>query len=271
MVCAPYSPTVTIMGVLNVTPDSFSDGGAHYGFDSALREARTLRNSGADIVDIGGDSTRPGSMCVGENEEWRRIGPIVTALGREFPISVDTHHAATAEKALDAGAEIINDISGGLDSDMFRVVSKYNSRLAIMYSRCSAPHLFDKPVPEDLIGCIKDFFEERIIAAEKAGLKKDKLIFDPGMGAFISPHPEDSLLVLRKLVELSMFGQLLIGISRKGFLNLFGESEPIERDPIGAMIAERIVRTFSKLQRKVIIRTHNPKLQRQFLEVSAQL
>lgn len=253
---------IGLVGILNITPDSFSDGGGFPTLKEQIAHAHALIDGGASIVDIGGDSTRPGSVCVGIEEEWRRIGPAVEALAPVMPISVDTHHSEVARRALQGGAKFINDVSGG-SVEMFDVVQRHNAKIVVMYSRCTAPHLFDKPTPADLVSAIKDFFSDRLQISKQRGLARDQIFFDPGMGGFVSESPRDSFLLIQKLRELQSFEPLYIGVSRKGFLQLMTHEKPHERDAVSAYIGARIVEQLST--HSLFLRVHNPKLQREFL------
>lgn len=229
---------VKIAGVLNVTPDSFSDGGLYCGRSAAISRAREMLRQGASIIDIGGDSTRPGSVCVGPDEELSRVLPIVAELSGEAFVSIDTHHAVTAKKALAVGAKLVNDVSGGGDPGMFAVVAEASAKIVIMYSRCPRPHEFGPEPAGDLIENCKRFFLQRIEAARICGLSESSIILDPGMGAFVSSNPDCSYEILRRLAELAELGlPLMIGISRKGFLTQPGELNITDRDALSARLA----------------------------------
>ena len=254
------SKDTKIVGILNVTPDSFSDGGRFLDVSLAVKQAEKLFQEGADIIDIGGDSTRPGSLCVGSKEEWLRISEVVKEVSKRGVVSVDTHFAETAQKALEAGATMINDVSGGLDPDMFGVVASFNAQIAIMYSRCSVPHLFDLPRPANLIDAIKSFFDERIVRAHSAGLRRENLIFDPGMGGFLSSNPEDSFLILDELSAFANYSPMLIGISRKGFLNSRVSSDLEARDQFSSELGARLAKRPDRKQ-GLYLRVHNVQIQ----------
>lgn len=248
---------VRIAGVLNITPDSFSDGGRYFSPETALSRAREMLSKGADLIDIGGDSTRPGSNCVGEDEELRRILPVVEELSSEAQISVDTHHAAVADAALKAGAKIINDISGGGDPEMFKTAASLGGKIIIMYSRCPKPHDFSLEPQGDIIQNCKAFFFSKLEIARRAGLRDDSIILDPGMGAFISANPDRSFELISRISELREFGlPIMLGISRKGFLKRPGEETPADRDLLSAELAAQAVSRLSGVG-EVYIRAHN--------------
>ena len=206
-----------LVGILNVTPDSFSDGGEFLDTKAAIEHARVLKGQGAAIIDVGADSSRPGSICVGEEEEWRRLQPVLASLEKDMTVSVDTHFVGTAEKAIRGGAKIINDISGG-SAEMFKLAADTGTSVVIMYSRCSQPHVFDLPVARNLIADIKSFFDRQCRLATSVGLPKEQIIFDPGMGGFISDKAGDSAALVDAIGSFEEYRRLFIGISRKGFL-----------------------------------------------------
>jgi len=249
-------------GILNVTPDSFSDGGHYFDVASALTHAEKLLDDGADVIDIGADSTRPNSRCVGEDEEWRRLEPVVNALAGKMALSIDTHHAAVAERALRSGARGINDISAGADPNMFRVVREFGGELVLMYSRCPAPHNYVQSQEVFSFDEIIHFFQERVECALREGVPQEKLILDPGMGAFIG-GPKNSWYVLSQLSRLDMFGlPILLGVSRKGFLKAQDDDTPESRDAASAVAA--LLSSLS-CSSPVYVRTHNVAMTRRFL------
>jgi dihydropteroate synthase len=202
------------MGILNITPDSFSDGGNFFNEEAALKQALRMEQEGADIIDVGGESTRPGSVQVSEEEEIRRVTSIIQLLSKELklPISVDTYRAKTAEAAINAGAHLINDIWGlKYDPDMAAVVAKYNVPVCVMHNRTSG-HEYQNLV-EDML----QELEESIELAHKAGIKDDKIIIDPGIG--FAKTWEQNLEVMRQLNAFKSLGYpILLGASRKSFI-----------------------------------------------------
>lgn len=217
-----------VMGILNVTPDSFYDGGRFQDLERALDHAHKMIKEGADIIDIGGVSTRPGSEAISLEEELRRVIPVVKELSRQTnrPISMDTYHAAVAKKALDSGAQMINDVSGLGDPDMAKVVASYGAPLIIMHIK-GRPHRMQKrPVYKDLLGEIINFLRKKVEKALDAGLKESSIIIDPGIG--FGKNPEQSLEVLQGLEKLKSLGlPIMVGTSRKSFIGL----SPEERLP----------------------------------------
>lgn len=248
---------VALVAILNVTPDSFSDGGKFTRLESALAQARQLRAEGADFIEIGGDSTRPGSRCVGAQEEWLRIAPLLQELRGEMPLAVDTHHAEVAKRALEFGVSIINDVSAGADPQMFPCVAGSATKLALMYSRCPRPHLFGPEGEGDLVQMILEFWNARLASALAAGLSEEQLVFDSGMGAFISEKPQRSLELLGRYSELQSFGHsLMLAISRKGFTRQAQETCIDERDRRSQELALDVLEK-ANLSHPVYLRVHN--------------
>lgn len=238
---------INLVGILNVTPDSFSDGGKYFDSQTAVAKGVEMFSSGANLVDVGGDSTRPSSACVGAEAEWARIEKPVKALSKLGRISVDTHHAAVADKALQAGAEIINDVSAGYDPDMFGVVSDHRAKIILMHSRCEFPHMFGEEKHGDIIENICTFFAPRIEKALANGVGQSCIILDPGMGGFISTKPARSIELIERFSELESLGfPLMIGISRKGFLKKADELAIEERDELSIELARKVIGALSK-------------------------
>jgi dihydropteroate synthase len=210
-----------VMGILNATPDSFYDGGKYDDLESALNHARKMIDDGADIIDVGGESTRPGSSYVPAEEELRRVIPIIKELSRETdkPVSVDTYKAVVADKAIEAGAQVVNDISGlQADNEMVRVVAANNTPVIIMHIK-GQPHNFPKePIYDDLISEIIQFFKKKIDFAVKSGIADNNIIIDPGIG--FGKTPLHNLEILKRLSELKCLNRpVMIGTSRKSFIS----------------------------------------------------
>lgn len=215
------SEKTLVMGILNVTPDSFYDGGKHYDIEDALNRARKMIDDGADIIDIGGESTRPNSSYVSADEEIRRIVPIIKELSKEIhiPISIDTYKADVADKAIKAGAQIINDISGlQADKEMVRVAATNNTPIIVMHIK-GRPHDFPKdPVYVELIPEIISFLERRIEYSIKSGIAHDKIIIDPGIG--FGKGTKHNVEILRQLNKFKCLNlPIMIGTSRKSFIS----------------------------------------------------
>ena len=213
-----------LMGVLNVTPDSFSDGGDYYTIESALAQAENMVKSGVDIIDIGGQSTRPGAAEVSLEEEIDRVIPVVQILRQKaeifgsVPISVDTTRAQVAKPAVEAGADIINDISGAtFDSEMLSTVAQLKVPIILMHIR-GTPQTMQKLTDyRDLIGEIREFLESRIAAAVAAGIDKSHIILDPGIG--FAKNYSQNLEILQHLGKFrGLDCPILVGVSRKSFI-----------------------------------------------------
>jgi dihydropteroate synthase len=219
-----------IMGVLNVTPDSFSDGGAYLDSEAAITRALQLERDGADIVDVGGESTRPGAMPVSVEEEQRRILPVIEGLGGKLwiPISIDTRHAEVAKACLDAGAEIVNDVSGlETDPHLAEVARRARAPLILMHMRGAPQTMQQKPFARDVMRNVTSGLRASIAVARRSGLAKSQLLLDPGIG-FGKSH-EQNFQLLARLPELARLGcPIVVGTSRKAFLGkaLAKPSEP---------------------------------------------
>jgi dihydropteroate synthase len=209
-----------IMGILNVTPDSFSDGGLFSNEGKAISHARDMAAAGADIIDIGGESTRPGAEPLTEDEELRRIVPLIELLSKELaiPISVDTYKASVARKALEAGASIVNDISGlRFSPDMADVVAENGAAVVIMHIKGTPRNMQQNPVYDDLIGEIIAYLDEGLAIAERAGIDREKTLIDPGIG--FGKTLEHNLTILNRLDEFRALGRpIVLGTSRKKFI-----------------------------------------------------
>ncbi len=216
----PLDAGPLIMGVLNVTPDSFSDGGRYLDPDAAVAHAVAMAEQGADLIDIGAESTRPGSDPVDEKEEIRRLIPVVGAVCRKVsvPVSVDTTKAAVARKALDAGAAIVNDISAlRFDPLMKAVVAETGAGLVLLHMQGTPKTMQQAPSYRDVIEEIRQFFVERIRAALEAGIGAEQILLDPGIG--FGKNLAHNLSVLAHLDAFVALGYpVLVGVSRKAFI-----------------------------------------------------
>ena len=255
-----------IMGILNVTPDSFSDGGEFLSIDRALKHCEEMLENGASIIDIGGESTRPGSEPVPLKEEIRRTIPVIEEirkkLGDKFFISIDTYKSEVAEKALDAGADIVNDISGfHFDPEMAKLVAKRGCPAVIMHIKGTPKDMQKNPYYEDVVREIIQYFEKTIEDAKEKGVKEEQLIIDPGIG--FGKRLKDNLSILKRLSEFKILGlPILIGTSRKSFIGaITGESDPKKRlEGTLASIYASIIRGAK------IVRVHDVKETKKFLD-----
>ena len=215
-----------IMGILNVTLDSFSDGGKFFNVAKALQRAKQMIKEGADIIDVGGESSGPGSKFVTVEEELRRVIPVIKKLApvakkRKILISVDTYKAEVARQAILAGARIVNDVTALRgDPKMAEVIADSGVKIVLMYSKDSSARTTRKKKRyKDVVKTVMRFLEERIDFALKSGIKRSQIIIDPGMGMFLSAIPKYSFEILRRLAEFKRLGfPILIGASRKSFL-----------------------------------------------------
>ena len=255
-------PYPAVMGVLNVTPDSFSDGGQFMAPERALAQARRMIAEGADVIDIGAESTRPyGAQPVSADEERKRLQPVlaeVIALG--VPVSIDSMKSSVVAWALDAGAAMANDVWGlQRDSDMAEVLAKRSSPVIIMHNRDKA----DAGI--DIMRDIADFFTRSLAIAAKAGIATDRIVLDPGIG--FGKTPEQSMTALARLNELVVFNlPLLVGASRKRFISTVMPSEPHQR--LGGSIAAHLIAARGGAR---IIRTHDVAETVQALRVAAAI
>ena len=208
-----------VMGVVNVTPDSFSDGGTFVHADAAIAHGLAMAAGGADIVDVGGESTRPGAQPVQPAEEWRRVGPVVTQLAAAgLVVSIDTMHRVTAERALLAGARIVNDVSGGLfDPDLPRLVADAGVPYVVMHWRARSADMQSRAVYDEVVRDVCAELSMRVDSLLALGISADQLVLDPGLGfAKTAAH---NWVLLAHLDELLALGRpLLVGASRKSFL-----------------------------------------------------
>jgi len=215
-----FSQRTFIMGILNVTPDSFSDGGVFFNPDHAVMQALRMQDDGADIIDIGGESSRPGSEKISIKEEIRRIVPVIEALAKKVrvPLSVDTCKSEVAEAALSAGASLVNDIRGlRFDPKMAGVVAAYEVPVVVMHIKGSPKNMQHNPVYTALIPEIMDYLHESIGIARKAGIADDRIIIDPGIG--FGKTVKHNLEIINGLHEFEGFEKpILLGHSRKSFI-----------------------------------------------------
>ncbi|HEY7298884.1 MAG TPA: dihydropteroate synthase [Xanthobacteraceae bacterium] len=251
------------MGILNVTPDSFSDGGRFLAPQSAIDHARRLVSQGADILDIGAESTRPygGAVKISPQEEWQRLAPVlpaVTALG--IPVSIDTMKAKVASDAIAAGAAIVNDVWGlQRDPDMARVVAEHCVPIIAMHNRDAADPAID------IMADIGAFFSRSLDIAARAGITEDRIVLDPGIG--FGKTPEQSMTAIARLTELKTFGMpLLVGASRKRFIDAVSPSAPDRR--LGGSIAAHLLAVENGA---VIVRAHDVGQTVQALRVAAAI
>lgn len=230
--CFHWGQRTYIMGILNVTPDSFSDGSEFNTVAAALTQAKALMAAGADIIDVGGQSTRPGAQEITLAEERNRVLPVLHALRKEIslPISVDTTRALVAEAAVKAGADLVNDISGGtFDQEMLPTVARLSVPIVLMHIRGNPQTMLQLTDYEDLMGEISTFLIKQVAKATAVGIDREKIIIDPGIG--FAKNYEQNLKLLRRLDELRQLNcPILVGPSRKSFIGrIINQPDPKAR------------------------------------------
>lgn len=256
------------MGILNVTPDSFSDGGQYFNPEKAIARGKQLEQESADIIDIGGESTRPGSEPVPEDEEIRRVLPVIEELASKVrvPISIDTYRASVARRAIEAGAQIVNDISGlRFDDNMPEVVTAARAGIVIMHSRGSREDLHKQPRAENPIAEVDRGLHDSVTKAKAVGISDDAIVIDPGIG--FGKGAEESMLVLKNVSSFSKLGYpLLIGASRKSFIRSLITWSVEARDWANAATA-----VFGIINGVHIIRVHDVPQTRAIADVTDRL
>ena len=243
---------VRIMGVLNATPDSFSDGGKFFDTAIALEQIARMTEEGADVIDIGGESTRPGSRGVDEAEEIRRVIPILERMDMDAGplVSVDTSKAGVARAALDAGAHIVNDVTGLRDPEMRAVIAESGAAAIAMHMKGEPRTMQDDPVYEDLMGELSGYLRESARRAEGDGIRS--VLVDPGVG--FGKSRDHNLEILRRMGELRDLGYpLVVGVSRKSFVGAITNVEAAGERLIGSKVAE----AFAVIGGADMIRTHD--------------
>lgn len=249
--------TTVVMGILNVTPDSFADGGRHFSIEDALNRARQMITESVDIIDVGGESTKPGADRVSESEEEARVIPVITELAKlGTPISIDTTRASIAAKAIALGAAYVNDVSGGLaDPKMYSVIANNPAvQYIIMHWRAHSKTMQEHATYKDVVREVKEELEERINSAIEAGVNPEQIIIDPGIG--FSKLAEHNWELLRNIDRLALLGYpILIGASRKRFLGeLTGSDNPDDREAASIAITSMVAK-----QNVWGVRTHSVK------------
>lgn len=252
----PIHSRTCVMGILNVTPDSFSDGGQHLTAKKAVQRAEEMAAEGADIIDIGGESSRPGARPISVQEELKRVIPVISTLKErlDIPISVDTYKSEVARKALKEGASMINDISAlNFDKKMAETVAEFNAGIILMHMRGEPATMQENPSYSDLLAEIFDFLKQNVEKAEDAGIAPDKIIIDPGIG--FGKSLENNLEILSKLNYFQSLGKpILAGPSRKTFIgDITGRDIPDREFGTAAALSAAIMNGAD------IVRVHNVK------------
>ncbi|MFN7965909.1 MAG: dihydropteroate synthase [Acidobacteriota bacterium] len=260
---------VRVMGVLNATPDSFSDGGRFVDQSAAIAAALAMADEGADIIDIGGESTRPAALPVDPTEEKERVIPLITALKREsasLRISIDTRNASTARHALDAGADMVNDVSALSDPAMAPLIAHTGVPVVLMHLRGTPRTMQRDTHYDDLLGNLSDFLAERAKSATEAGIAGDRILVDPGFGFGKSPRGNEE--ILRQLKALTSLGlPLLVGMSRKRFI---GERTGVVL-PDARLAGSLAAAVAAALAGASVVRVHDVRATREALAVASAL
>jgi dihydropteroate synthase len=263
--CGPFRLSLErplVMGVVNVTPDSFSDGGLYASTEQAVAHARRLLGEGADILDIGGESTRPGAAPVALDEERRRVLPVLDALaGCGVPLSVDTRKPEFMLEAIAAGAAMINDVTALTAPAALTAVAKTPVAVCLMHMQGEPGTMQENPTYQDVVREVRDYLAQRVAAAERSGISRDRIVADPGFG--FGKTVEHNLALLRSLAEFRSLGvALMAGLSRKAMLGKLTGREPRER--VHASVAAALLAVQNGAQ---IVRVHDVAATRDALAV----
>jgi len=260
-----------IVGIVNCTPDSFSDG--IFGLDPAtligqvrtaettIDRAKALVDAGAQMLDVGGDSTRPGSQCTDDELEWRRIEGVLSYFCHRIPVSVDTHKAEIARRALALGASMINDITGGSNTHLVETVANSRALYTYMFNAYGTAHQFDTPrtrvSQENVISTISSWATKRSHDLAGQGISLARQVVDPGLGGFVSPDPAVSRRIIENFWEIaSPATRRMFGCSRKGFLKQPNENSPSDRDDLSAQLGAKVAAK-APLTSTIYLRVHN--------------
>lgn len=255
----PRPGRCVVMGILNVTPDSFSDGGRYFDHDAAVAHGLAMHRAGADYVDVGGESTRPGAQRVDLEEEAARVLPVVTDLAAEgVAVSIDTMRASVAEAAVRAGAVLVNDVSAGqADPDMARCVADLGVPWVLMHGRGPSATMNERAVYQDVVAEVRAELQQRVDAALAAGVDPSRIVVDPGLG--FAKHGEHNWALLRNLDRFTELGfPVLIGASRKRFLGeLLADAEGNHRPTEGRGLATAVISGLAALAGAWGVRVHD--------------
>ena len=264
----PCSRRVLVMGILNVTPDSFSDGGRFLDPQRALARFECMVSEGADLVDVGAESTRPGSQAIDEQEEIRRLKPVLEVIGKRatVPLSVDTQKAGVAERAIDWGAVLINDISAlEHDSRMGRVIAKTKAGLVLMHKRGTPHDMQEYCHYENVVEEVRDYLGKRIRHAEELGIAREQMLIDPGIG--FAKNAQQNLSLLKGLGSFQQLGRpVLVGVSNKSFIGTV-TGQPVEKRVMGTATAVAVA-VFGGAR---MVRVHDVGLMRDVVRMSEAL
>ena len=249
-------PRPSVMGIVNVTPDSFSDGGVNFRAGDAIASARRMVAEGAAIVDVGGESTRPGAEPVTAEEELGRVAPVLKAVARELPVSIDTAKAKVARRALELGAELVNDVTAlRADPDLAGVVADSDAYLCLMHMQGEPRTMQADPRYDDVVSDVKAFLEQRLGFAVDAGIRENRICLDPGIG--FGKTVEHNFELVRRLGELTELGRpVVVGFSRKSSLGKILGDPRAKTGPLSASIAAAVA---AYERGATIVRVHDVK------------
>jgi dihydropteroate synthase len=258
------------MGVINVTPDSFSDGGVNYAPESAIDAGLRMMDEGADLLDIGGESTRPGAAEVSGGEELRRVAPVVEALAkRGATVSIDTMKPSVALAALKAGAEMVNDVTALSHPEMLQIVASSGCTVCLMHMQGNPRTMQQNPTYDDVVCDVRDYLAERAGFAQECGIRHDQIWIDPGIG--FGKTPLHNLLLIKNLSVLVDLGfPVLVGVSRKSFIGRLlrpADPLPVEERLEGTLAAQVV----AQLNGARIIRTHDVKEARRAMDMAVAI
>jgi dihydropteroate synthase len=264
-----FGPDPVLMGVLNVTPDSFSDGGEFFGVEPAVAQAEKMFDEGAQVIDVGGESTRPGSDPVSPEEELRRVLPVIQTMLSTRPdsiVSIDTYRSSVAEAALDAGAGAVNDVTALGDPRMAGLMAERGCPIILMHMLGEPKSMQQHPRYEDVVREVRDFLAERAQQALRAGVELENIILDPGIG--FGKTPEHNLKLLKRLDSLVELGfPVLVGVSRKSFLGKITGSE----DPKSRLFGTVAANVLAYERGASLFRVHDVRANKEALAVAAAI
>ena len=262
-----FTKNPNIMGILNLTPDSFSDGGKFNKESKGIKHAINLFNLGADIIDIGGESTRPGSKTISDNDEWKRIGITIKKISKEIPLSLDTRKSKIMEMGIKTGIKLINDVSGlNYDLETINILNKYKTPFVIQHSQGTPENMQNNPSYKNELLDIYDFFEEKIKYLRSKGIKHNNIAVDPGIG--FGKNLKHNMSLIRNISIFHTLGlPILIGVSRKRFIKELAEKND-SKERIGGSIASSLYLLMQGVQ---ILRTHDVNELKQSIKVFKNL
>ena len=262
-----FTKNPNIMGILNLTPDSFSDGGKFNKESKGIKHAINLFNLGADIIDIGGESTRPGSKTISDNDEWKRVGITIKKISKKIPLSLDTRKSKIMEMGIKAGIKLINDVSGlNYDLETINILNKYKTPFVIQHSQGTPENMQNNPSYKNELLDIYDFFEEKIKYLRSKGIKHNNIAVDPGIG--FGKNLKHNMSLIRNISIFHTLGlPILIGVSRKRFIKELAEKND-SKERIGGSIASSLYLLMQGVQ---ILRTHDVNELKQSIKVFKNL